>query len=209
MSLLIQTKRLFHWRKCYYELCTLVLAPQDINWWTGVLWIIVMFVSDSHSDGTHSLQSIHCWASDAKFLQTWWRNKLIYILDGLRMKFSWHFLVNYSLQVNFRGNIHWKASHRAERLPKPSFLATPCSIFTGFCPGSPILPLLPFFPDLVFLALGSSASWVLAGRERYTSRAERFSSPRACRLCISCCCCGSERGMMGRVPWTSILQESV
>ncbi len=28
--------------------------------WTGVVWIIVMFLSDSHSDGTHSLQSIHC-----------------------------------------------------------------------------------------------------------------------------------------------------
>ncbi len=30
----------------------------------GVVWIIVMFLSDSHSDGTHSLQSIHCWDSD-------------------------------------------------------------------------------------------------------------------------------------------------
>ncbi len=30
-------------------------------------------ISDSHSDGTHSLQSIHCWDT---FLQTWWRNKL-------------------------------------------------------------------------------------------------------------------------------------
>ncbi len=29
------------------------------------LWIIVMFLSDSHSDGTHSLQSIHCWVTDA------------------------------------------------------------------------------------------------------------------------------------------------
>ncbi len=27
---------------------------------TDGLWIIVMFLSDSHSDGTHSLQSIHC-----------------------------------------------------------------------------------------------------------------------------------------------------
>ncbi len=29
---------------------------QDINWWSGVVWIIV-FISflDSHSDGTHSL----------------------------------------------------------------------------------------------------------------------------------------------------------
>ncbi len=41
------------------------LTSQDINWWTGVVWIIV-FISclDSHSDGTHSLQSIHWWASD-------------------------------------------------------------------------------------------------------------------------------------------------
>ncbi len=30
-----------------------------------LLWIIVMFLSDSHSDGTHSLQSIHCWDTDA------------------------------------------------------------------------------------------------------------------------------------------------
>ncbi len=40
------------------------LLSQDINWWTGVVWIIVMFLSDSHSDGTHSLQSIHCWDTD-------------------------------------------------------------------------------------------------------------------------------------------------
>ncbi len=26
----------------------------------GLEWIIVMFLLDSHSDGTHSLQSIHC-----------------------------------------------------------------------------------------------------------------------------------------------------
>ncbi len=35
-----------------------------VNWWTGGVWIIVMFLSDSHSDGTHSLQSIRCWARD-------------------------------------------------------------------------------------------------------------------------------------------------
>ncbi len=35
--------------------------------WSGVnyLWIIVMFLLDSHSDGTHSLQRIHWWSSDA------------------------------------------------------------------------------------------------------------------------------------------------
>ncbi len=32
---------------------------------TDGLWIIVMFLSDSHSDGTHSLQSIHYWDTDA------------------------------------------------------------------------------------------------------------------------------------------------
>ncbi len=51
---------------------------------TDGLWIIVMFLSDSHSDGTHSLQSIHCWDT---FLQTWWRNKLIYIFDGANLIF--------------------------------------------------------------------------------------------------------------------------
>ncbi len=61
-----------------------LLSSPDVNWWTGVVWIIVMFLSDSHSDGTHSLQSIHCWDTDA-FLQTWWRNKLILILDGPRV----------------------------------------------------------------------------------------------------------------------------
>ncbi len=68
---------LFHWRKSYYGLWTHIwvknvlmdlshlLSSPDVNWWTGVVWIIVMFLSDSHSDGTHSLQSIHCWDTDA------------------------------------------------------------------------------------------------------------------------------------------------
>ncbi len=59
--LLIQTRQLFHWRKRYYELWTRVLdesnilqvkiywwmhflwkqlfSSQDVNWWTGVVWI--------------------------------------------------------------------------------------------------------------------------------------------------------------------------
>ncbi len=62
-----------------------LLSSPHVNWWTGAVWIIVMFLSDSHSDGTHSLQSIYCWASDT-FLQIWWRHKLIYILDGLKSR---------------------------------------------------------------------------------------------------------------------------
>ncbi len=65
-----------------------LLASKDINWWTGVVWITCRLMSFvflsavwTHSDGTHSLQRIH-W--NAK-LHIWWRNKLIYILDGLRV----------------------------------------------------------------------------------------------------------------------------
>ncbi len=87
------------------SICTFINEAQDVNWWTGVVWIIVMCLSDSHSDGTHSLQSIHCWDTDADtFLQTWWRNKLILILDELRVSI-------FSDKVNF-GELflYWVAS---------------------------------------------------------------------------------------------------
>ncbi len=44
-----------------------LLASQDVNWWTGVVWItcgLLWCFYQLHSDGTHSLQRIHCWASD-------------------------------------------------------------------------------------------------------------------------------------------------
>ncbi len=67
-----------------------LLSSPDVNWWTGVVWIIVMFLSDSHSDGTHSLQSIHCWDTDAEthfYKSDEETNSSIYILS----KFSAHF----------------------------------------------------------------------------------------------------------------------
>ncbi len=60
------------------------MASQDVNWWTGVMWSIVMFLS-AHSDGTHSLQRIHWWASDSildfsKETNSWWtEGKSIFI----------------------------------------------------------------------------------------------------------------------------------
>ncbi len=44
-----------------------------------------VFISclDSHSDGTHSLQRIHCWASDVMLNLFWWKTN--YILNGLRV----------------------------------------------------------------------------------------------------------------------------
>ncbi len=53
-----------------------LLSSPDVNWWTGVMWIIVMFLS------TLILTApIHCRASIAETLmQCYTRNKLIYIL---------------------------------------------------------------------------------------------------------------------------------
>ncbi len=70
--------------------------------WSHVdyLWVIVMFLSavlSSHSDGTHSLQ-VTIGEQMLNFTLFWWRNKLTYILDGLRARtFSanFHFWVNY------------------------------------------------------------------------------------------------------------------
>ncbi len=56
--------------------------------WTGVVWIIVVFIS-SNSDGTHSLQSTHCWDTDAMLQFS--KNKLILISDG-----HFHFFLNSS-----------------------------------------------------------------------------------------------------------------
>ncbi len=80
---------------------------------TDGLRIIVMFLSaliltapihcrayiDSHSDGTHSLQSIHCWDTDAMLHFS--KSDLILILDGLMVStFSEnvHFWVKYKLR---------------------------------------------------------------------------------------------------------------
>ncbi len=84
----------------------LLFTSQDVNWWTGVvwmkqhLWIIVMFLSAVWT-------LILSWASDGMQLECIspnlfpWRNKLIYILDGLRLStFSanLNFCLNYSFK---------------------------------------------------------------------------------------------------------------
>ncbi len=82
ISLLIQTRTLFHWRKHYYGLWTHVLdknilmldlfqllSSPDVNWWTGVVWIIVMCLS---AVWTLILTApIHCRASIAETLMQW------------------------------------------------------------------------------------------------------------------------------------------
>ncbi len=86
------------WQFVSYKHVAFLSSP-DVNWWTGVVWIIVMFLSDSHSDGTHSLQSIHCWDTDA--VTHFSKPDLILILDGLMVStFSehFHFWVKYKLR---------------------------------------------------------------------------------------------------------------
>ncbi len=70
---------LFHWRKSYYGLWTHILVKNilmmdllqllsspDVNWWTGVVWIIVMFLP---AVWTLILTApIHCRASIAETL---------------------------------------------------------------------------------------------------------------------------------------------
>ncbi len=80
-----------------------LLSP-DVNWWTGVVWITCgllwcFYQLFGLSFWRHPFTAEHPllrqWCN-ATFLQIWWRNKLIYILDDLRVsKFSF-FWMNYS-----------------------------------------------------------------------------------------------------------------
>ncbi len=93
----------------------LFLVIRIISWWTGVVWIIVMFLSDSHSDGTHSLQSIH-WLSFWRHPFTAEHPLLRHISPNLMKKqthpnLGWHegesvisnfsCLLNYSFKTRF------------------------------------------------------------------------------------------------------------
>ncbi len=82
-----------------------LLASQDINWWTGVVWITcgllwcfyqLFGLSFWRHPFTAEDPLLSKWCN-ATFLQIWWRNKLIYILDELRVS-TVSFLVNYSFK---------------------------------------------------------------------------------------------------------------
>ncbi len=86
-----------------------LLSSPDVNWWSGVVWITCglmwcFYQLFGLSFWWHPFTAEHPlmrhWCRDT-FLQTWWRNKLIYIFDGLRVStFSAniHFWVNYSFK---------------------------------------------------------------------------------------------------------------
>ncbi len=71
-----------------------LLSSPDVNWWTGVVWITCgllwcFYQLFGLSFWRHPFTAEHPllrhWCRDT-FLQTWWRNKLILILDGLRVR---------------------------------------------------------------------------------------------------------------------------
>ncbi len=64
-----------------------------------LLWCFISCL-DSHSDGTHSLQSIHLWASDGYVSLNVlpWRNKRICIFNSQLNFRSFHFGMNYSFK---------------------------------------------------------------------------------------------------------------
>ncbi len=84
---------------------TQLLTSQDNNWWTGVVWItcglLWCFYQCLDSFWRHPFTAEHPllrqWCN-ATFLQIWWRNRLIYIFDGLRVsKLSTTFFFGWTL----------------------------------------------------------------------------------------------------------------
>ncbi len=73
-----------------------LLSSPDVNRWTGVVWHTRLSFWRHPFTAEHP--SVRPWCRDT-FLQTWWRNKLILILEGLRvmtLSANLHFQENYS-----------------------------------------------------------------------------------------------------------------
>ncbi len=86
--------------------CLLKMLTDGLEWCGLLVDYCDVFISclDSHSDGTHSLQSIHCWDSDAMlhFSKSDEETNSSISWDCLRVnEFSanFHFWVNYSFRL--------------------------------------------------------------------------------------------------------------
>ncbi len=79
------------WWICFLQ--TQLLSSPDVNWWTGVVWITcellwcfyhLFGLSFWRHPFTAEDSLLRQWWIET-FLQIWWKNKLIYILVGLRV----------------------------------------------------------------------------------------------------------------------------
>ncbi len=91
-----------------------LLALKYINWWTGVVWITCGLLWCFYQlfglsfwrhpfTAEHPLVSKWC---NATFLQIWWRNKLIYILDDLRVS-TFSAKKNWGVNFSFNNYVKW------------------------------------------------------------------------------------------------------
>ncbi len=61
-----------------------LIASRDVNRWTGVIVMFFLSCLDSHTDGIHSLQRIHCRANDV-MLKSDMMKKQTHLYLGLRV----------------------------------------------------------------------------------------------------------------------------
>ncbi len=87
------------------QICLLKMLTNGLEW-CGLLWCFYQLFGLSFwrhpFTAEHPLLRQWC---NATFLQIWWRNKLIYILDGLRMSYFQQifiFFVNYSFKAKIQ-----------------------------------------------------------------------------------------------------------
>ncbi len=91
-----------------FSFCLLKMLTDRLEWCGLLVDYCDVFISclDSHSDGTHSLQRIHCWDTDGilHFSKSDEEtNSFISQLSTFAANF--HFWVNYSFKVHFRPKI--------------------------------------------------------------------------------------------------------
>ncbi len=78
------------WSQERHHTNTQFFSSQDVNWWTGVMWILswcfyqLFWLSFWRHPFTAEHPFLSKWCN-ATFLQIWWRNKLILIFNGLRV----------------------------------------------------------------------------------------------------------------------------
>ncbi len=109
------------WLICVLQTCNVLQHKTLIEHLESCGLLVMFFISclDSYSYGTHSLHMIHWWASDAMLNSPnmfWWRNKFIYILDGLWVS---TFSANFLFWMNYSFNP--KAQYNAGKTPVKQF----------------------------------------------------------------------------------------
>ncbi len=92
------------WWICF-SFCLLKMLTDGLEWCGLLVDYCDVFISclDSHSDGTHSLQSIHCWDSDAMlhFSKKQTHLHLGWPEDEL-FSANFHFFVNYPFKAKIQ-----------------------------------------------------------------------------------------------------------